>query len=161
MIKNIFLILAIAVAAAVSVAAQGSDDSAFKTIVKQMTDAQADYDAAALDKLYTADFIEISPAGEFDPREKVLRFYRPELKPDPAKMVVAVDASEYSIRNYGKTAVVIAKLTFNITANGVAIPPRSMRATIVFRNARGTWKIASAQYTGIRPAAAPKPGSSQ
>lgn len=159
MIKNIVLILAVVASAAISITAQGSDDAAFKAIVKQMTDAQTNYDAAALNRIYTEDFIEISPVGEFDPREKVLGFYKPELKPDSTKMAVVVEASEYSIRNYGKTAVVITKLTFKVTANGVEIPPRSMRATIVFRNARGTWKIASAQYTGIRPATALKPGS--
>ena len=136
--------------------AQSSDEAVFKSIVKQMLDAQTAFDAAVLDKIYTADFIEISPAGEFDPRGKVLGFYKPELKPDPAKMKVSVEASEYSIRNYEKTAIVITKLTFNITADGQAAPPRSMRAMAVFRKENGAWKIASVQYTGIRPAP-PKP----
>jgi uncharacterized protein (TIGR02246 family) len=134
--------------------AQKSDDAAFRSIVKQMLDAQTAFDAAALDKIYTADYIEISPAGEFDPREKVLGFYKPELKPDPAKVSVSVEASDFSIRNYEKTAIVITKLTFNVTAEGQQVPPRNMRATVVFRKENGSWKIASVQYTGIRPAQA-------
>jgi hypothetical protein len=37
------------------------------------------------------------------------------------------------------------------------MPPRKMMLTAVCRKERGTWKIASSQYTGIRPPApAPK-----
>jgi uncharacterized protein (TIGR02246 family) len=153
--RSVFIAFLIGVAC-LHLFAQKSDDAALKTLIKQMTDAQIAFDAPGLDKIYTQDFIEISPAGEFDPRDKVLGFYKPESKPDPAKMNVAVDASEYSIRNYDKTAIVITKLTFQVTAEGKQLPPRSMRATIVFRKESGAWKIASVQYTGIRPAQ-PKP----
>ncbi|MEP7214354.1 MAG: nuclear transport factor 2 family protein [Acidobacteriota bacterium] len=152
MLKRSVFIAVFIVAVCCQAFAQKSDDAAFRSIVKQMLDAQTDFDAAALDKIYTADFIEISPAGEFDPREKVLGFYKPELKPDPAKVNVSVDASDFSIRNYEKTAIVITKLTFNVTADGQQVPPRNMRAMAVFRKENGAWKIASVQYTGIRPA---------
>ena len=124
------------------------DDAALKSLIKRMTDAQLTYDAAALDKIFTADYIEISPVGEFDPRDKVLGFYKPELKP-PA--MPTLEISEYSIRNYGKYAIVIAKLTYVMTVNGKPAPPRAMRATYVCRQEKGSWKIASSQYTGIRP----------
>src|SRR5215217_5236707 len=156
MLKRSVFIIILFVAATLPAFAQKSDDAAFRTIVKQMLDAQTAYDAAVLDKIYTADFIEISPLGEFDTRDKVLGFYKPELRPDPAKVNVVVDASEFSIRNYDKAAIVITKLTFQMTAQGQQIPPRNMRAMLVFRKENGTWKIASTQYTGIRPAA-PKP----
>src|ERR1044072_444020 len=67
-------------------AQSSKDDEALKSLVRQMTDAQAAYDAATLDKIFTADYIEISPVGEFDPREKVLGFYKPEMKPPAYKM---------------------------------------------------------------------------
>lgn len=122
-----------------------------------MTDAQQNYDAAALDKILTADYIEISPVGEFDPREKVLGFYKPELKPPAGKISASTELTEFSIRNYGKFAVVITKINYTIVSEGKMLPPRSMRATLVCRNEKGGWKIASAQYTGIRPPpAAPK-----
>src|SRR6476661_11208764 len=124
-LKVLFLVLLLS---CVSVFAQTKDDEALKSLVKQMIDAQADFQPAALDKIYTADYIEISPLGEFDPREKVLGFYKPELRPDPAKVMVAVDASDFSIRNYDKTALVITKLTFQVTAQGQKVPPREMRA---------------------------------
>ena len=53
-----------------------------------MTDAQTNFQPDALDKILTADYIEISPLGEFDPREKVLGFYKPELKPPAGKISV-------------------------------------------------------------------------
>jgi ketosteroid isomerase-like protein len=121
------------------------------SVVKQMVDAQGAFDMAALEKLTTADYIEISPLGEFDPREKMLGFYKPELK--PKNMEIKNDADEFSIRDYGKFAIVIVRLNFLITSDGKTAPPRSMRATYVCRKEKNAWKIASAHYTGIRPSA--------
>jgi ketosteroid isomerase-like protein len=135
----------------ITASAQSKDDETLKSLVKQMTGAQQNYDAGALDKMLTADYIEISPAGEFDAREKVLGFYKPELKPPAEKMSATVEATEFSIRNYKDFAVVIVRLNYAITSEGKPLPPRSIRATIVCRKEKGEWKIASAQYTGIRP----------
>ena len=135
----------------VSVFAQTKEDDALKSLVKQFADAQTAYDATTLDKLFTADYIEISPAGEFDPREKVLGFYKPELKPPADKMTAQTEATEFSIRVYDKFAVLIARFNYTITSDGKQMPSRSMRATIVCRKEKGAWKIVSAQYTGIRP----------
>jgi len=143
----IFLLLL----SSVSAFAQSSkDDAALKSLVKQMTDAQSNYDAAALDRILTADYIEISPVGEFDPREKVLGFYKPELKPPADKMTAGVEATDFSIRVYDKFAIVIARFNYAITADGKPLPPRSIRATLVCKKEKNAWKIASAQYTGIR-----------
>lgn len=127
-------------------------DAAISTLIKRMTDAQTSFDQKALDAVLTADFIEISPAGEFDTRAKVLSFYTPEAKAAQSQITTTVEPSELSTRYYGKIAVAIVKLTFSIKANGQTLPPRSMRATIVCRKDNGAWKIASTQYTGIRPA---------
>jgi uncharacterized protein (TIGR02246 family) len=127
------------------------DDEALKSLVKQMTVAQSAYDAATLDKIFASDYIEISPVGEFDPREKVLGFYKPELKPPAGKMSATTEADEFSIRVYDKFAVVIARFNYTITSEGKTMPPRSIRATLVCRKEKGAWKIVSTQYTGIRP----------
>jgi ketosteroid isomerase-like protein len=130
--------------------AQTKDETAVIGLVKQMTGAQIKYDAAALDKIFTPDYIEISPKGEFDPREKVLGFYKPENDPGD-KFKAAVDATASSFRQYGKIAVLIVQLNYIMTADGKSLPPRSMRATFVCLKDKGQWKIASAQYTGIPP----------
>ena len=133
------------------------DDQALKSLVNQMVNAQTDYDAKTLDNIFTADYIEISPVGEFDPREKVLGFYNAEAKAASAGMTAKVEASEHSIRSYGKFAVVIVRLNYKMTAGGKELPPRSIRATYVMKKEKDVWKIASAQYTGIRPPQPPKP----
>ena len=136
-----------------SVAAQSvnRDDEALKALLKQMTDAQAAFDAPALDRIFTADYIEISPAGEFDPRDKVLGFYKPSAKPPVGTMTVTLNITDHSIRTYDKFAVVIARLDYTINNGGSVPMPRSMRITAVMRKEKGAWKIASTQYTGIRP----------
>lgn len=149
------VLLFILLFSSVSVFAQSKDEAALKTLIGQMTDAQQNYNAAALDKILTADYIEISPVGEFDPREKVLGFYKPELKPPADKMSAKVAADEFSIRVYDKFAVVIARLNYTVTSEGKTLPPRSIRATFVCKKDGKTWKIASAQYTGIRQMQAP------
>lgn len=85
----------------VSIFAQTKDDAALKNLIKQMTDAQTNFQPATLDKILTADYIEISPLGEFDTRDKVLKFYKPELKPSADKMSATVEAIDFSIRSYG------------------------------------------------------------
>lgn len=150
------LFLFILLFSTVSVFAQSKEDAALRTLINQLTDAQQNYKPDALDKLLTADYIEISPVGEFDPREKVLGFYKPELKPPADKMSAKVAADEFSIRIYDKFAVVIVRLNYEITSEGKTLPPRSIRATFVCKKDGKDWKIASAQYTGIRQAQPPK-----
>jgi hypothetical protein len=48
------------------------DGQALTALVQQMTDAQSKFDPATLKRIYALDFIEISPIGEVDPREKPL-----------------------------------------------------------------------------------------
>ncbi len=116
-----------------------------------MTDAQTNFQPQILDRILADDYIEISPVGEFDTREKVLGFYKPELKPPSGKMSATVAADEFSIRRYGKFAVVIARLNYLLTDAGKTLPPRRVRVTLVCRKEKTAWKIASVQYTGIRP----------
>ncbi|MEP6945653.1 MAG: nuclear transport factor 2 family protein [Acidobacteriota bacterium] len=125
-------------------------------MVNQMVNAQTEYDAKALDAILTADYIEISPLGEFDPREKVLGFYTPEAKSAAAAVNASAEATEHSIRDYGKFAIVIARLNYSMTVDGKPLPPRSIRVTYLMRKEMNGWKIASAQYTGIRPPQPPK-----
>ena len=145
------ILIFVVILSCVSAFAQSKDETALKNLVRQMTTAQTDFQPDTLDKILTADYIEISPLGEFDTREKVLGFYKPEMKPPADKMSVNVEATDFSIRNYGKFAVVIAQLNYSMTNEGKPLPPRSIRVTYVCRMEKGAWKIASAQYTGIRP----------
>jgi ketosteroid isomerase-like protein len=147
----IFLLLFIFSCSLTFAQTQGKEDAKLMALVRQMIDAQTSYQPDALNKIFASDYIEISPVGEFDPREKVLGFYKPEMKPDPSKMSATVEATDFSIRSYDKFAIVITRLNFTRIVEGRTLPPISMRATIVCRKEKGEWKIASVQYTGIRP----------
>lgn len=130
---------------------RNSDEQIVTNLVKQMTDAQSKFDPATLERIYAADFIEISPIGEVDPREKTIGFYKPEVNPDRDKAKPTVTTDEFLIRRYGNFAVVITRVTFAPAGNEPsARPPFSMRVTLVCRKEKGAWKISSAQYTGIR-----------
>lgn len=128
---------------------QSKDEPELMALVRQMTEAQTKFDAATLAKIYTSDFIEISPVGEVDPREKTIGFYKPEAKP-PGDLNVSVTVDEFLIRTYGNIAVVIARVNYaSVTPS--PRPPFSVRATFVCRKEKGVWRIGSSQYTAIRP----------
>ncbi len=132
------------------------NENDLRGLVMKMTAAQLNYDPDALDKIYANDFIEISPVGEVDPRAKTIGFYKPEVNRGRPNQEMTVAANEFSIRTYGKSAVVIAKLTFSPTGNQAASrPPFSFRVTLLCRKLHGAWKIVSSQYTGIRLAGTP------
>lgn len=126
--------------------------------VENFIAAQISYDQKALQTLLAPDYLEVSPLGEVDQRDKVIGFYSAEAKAEASKQPIVVDASEESIRNYGTFAVVILKLTYTIQNEEKKAISRAMRATILLRKIGKDWKIASTQVTGIRPPmpAAPK-----
>ena len=138
--------------------APNKTEASLKTLIDQMTTAQSSYDTATLERILTADYIEISPVGEFDPRVEVIGFYSPEAKAAMNGMSVTTQEDFRSIRIYGNTAVVITELSFLMSKDGKTAPPRKMMLTAVCRKENGNWKIASTQYTGIRP---PTPAASQ
>lgn len=103
--------------------------------------AERDFDQAALTRLTAPDFVEISPVGEVDPRDKVIGFYAPEQRREAPPVTV----SDRTVRRFADTAVVTARLGFG---------PMALRAVYVARNGRDGWRLVSAQYTPIR---GPKP----
>lgn len=138
-----------------------NDEQALKQIVGKMLEAQVAFDPASLDNLFTADYVEISPAGEFDSRANVLTSYSPAVKAGRGAMAVSAEAVDHSIRVYDNFAIVIAQFNFTITVGGKPIPARNMRVTMVFRKQKGDWKLASAQYTGIWIPEPPAPPAKQ
>ena len=120
-------------------------------LVRQMAEAQKNYDAAKLDEILAPDYVEISPAGEVDPRAKVLGFYAPERKSARQGELVSYELDEITSRIYGDTAIVVARLPFTMKTPDGQSMTRALRCTFVCRKTRGKWRIASAHYTGIRP----------
>jgi uncharacterized protein (TIGR02246 family) len=153
--SNCFLIFLITIfCGVICVTAQtkavlNADEKNLTALIKQAIDAQASFDAAALDRIYASDYVEISPVGEVDLRDKAIGFYK--LQDPKGIMKTTSAADEFSVRNYGNFAIIIARIIFSQTGN--EMPARalaSFRATYVCRKEKGKWKISSVQVTGIR-----------
>jgi hypothetical protein len=145
-VRNLLLITVVALASAAA-QAEESPQQALLQLVQSYSDAQIGFEPQKIDAVVTRDFIEVSPAGEVDPREKVLGFYEPSKKKgDPQRFV----ATEPVVRIFGNAASVIVNLTGSATVNGEK-RSFSFRAGYLAVKEGGQWKLASAQYTGIRP----------
>jgi ketosteroid isomerase-like protein len=133
--------------------AQAATDTAAPVteLVQRFTSAQAAMDAPTLAALTADNYIEVSPVGEVDPREKMLTFY----VKDDKRSLPAMKVEDSTTRVLGDTAVVIAKITYSRVIEG---QPRdfSLRSTFVAAKTGGTWKLVSAQYTPIRPPMNPR-----
>lgn len=125
---------------------QVEGDAALTRLVDSFTQAQRDYDPAALARLTTPDYVEVSPIGEVDTREEVLGFYAPEKK-RPARVLTI---SEHLVRRDGNDAVVIVKLGFIAPGPGGTMRAVAMRASFVARRAGRTWRLAATHYTPVR-----------
>ncbi len=114
-----------------------------KPLVDRFTAAQVNFDAATLRDLTTPDYVEVSPVGDVDPRDKMLGFYSPEAKAQAPSATASV--SEYSIRVFDKTAVVIAKVTFQMKGPDGKERTSYMRDTFICRQTDHGWKLFSVQ----------------
>ena len=96
--------------------------------------------------LTTDDYVEISPIGEIDPRDKMLGFY------DPAKKVEgpAMTVSDTNVRMVGRdTAIAVTTISYSLPGKDGSRAV-SIRAVFVAERDGRMWKLASAQYTPIR-----------
>lgn len=116
-------------------------------VIEQMVAAQQNFDSAALGQVLTADYVEVSPVGEVDEREKVLAFYAPEAKGKTPLPTITVTEPHFRIQ--ADSAVVIVRENIEIKV-GEQARTMALRAGFTLRKENGKWLVASAQYTGIR-----------
>jgi ketosteroid isomerase-like protein len=154
--KYIFSVLVLAfiiVNAATASQAQNNapDREQIISLINKMGEAQMNYDVARLAECLSEDYLEVSPAGDADPRAKVLGFYTPEEKTKNAARgeLLSREFAEVSIRFYDKIAIVTARMPF-VMKVGEQKHERSFRCTFVCRKSKGKWLIVSSHYTGIR-----------
>lgn len=124
-----------------------STEKELVAVIEKMIAAQQNFDPAALGSVLTADYVEVSPVGEVDEREKVLSFYTPEATGKSSSPTITV--TEPHFRIHADSAVVIVRENIVIKV-GEQSREMAMRATCTFRKEHGKWLIGSAQYTGIR-----------
>lgn len=108
--------------------------------------AQHDFDQDQLRALTADDYVEISPIGEVDPREKMIGFYDPAKKAEGPSMTIG----ERTIRMIGgDNAIAVTSIAFAVPSKD---GPRmvALRTVFVAHRERGRWKLVSAQYTPIR-----------
>jgi len=125
--------------------------TAVTDLVQRFTAAQTAMDVPTLAALTADNYVEISPLGEVDPRDKMLGFYKKDDKRPP---LPTVTLDEITTRQFGDTAVVTAKLSFTRTVEGQA-RTFSMRSSFVAAKTGGSWKLVSSQYTPMRPPSSP------
>ena len=148
---NILLAVILAIAAT---QASSSPERAVVAVVQQLADAQRTFDQAALDRLLTADYVEVSPVGDVDARAKVIGFYSADAKAkSPEVSSIVID--EPNVRVDGNHALVIVRQTTTVGPAG-ASRAVVMRVTAHLRRSGNEWRIASTHYTGIRQAAKPQ-----
>lgn len=148
------ILLAVIVAIAPPQAASSPAERAVVAVVQQLADAQRTFDQAALDRLLTADYVEVSPVGDVDERARVIGFYSADAKAKgPPVSSIVID--EPNVRIDGNHALVIVRQTTNVGPAG-ASRAVVMRVTAHLRRSGNEWRIASTHYTGIRPAAKPQ-----
>jgi ketosteroid isomerase-like protein len=120
-------------------------------LIERLHQSQAAYDQNALESILAEDYVEISPKGALDERSKVLGFYNGEARERDGNPSVTFKTSDVSVRLYGKFAIVVEHLEFRTRLDGRAADVSAhMRATLVCRRDKQGWKVASAQYTGIK-----------
>ncbi|RDE07407.1 nuclear transport factor 2 family protein [Sphingomonas aracearum] len=124
----------LAASPAVAAEAKASDPA---QLVDAFIAAQRSFDQAALARLTAPEYVEISPLGDFDPREKMLGFYAADKK----QPVPEITVSEREVVMLGDTAIVTARL---------AIGPRAVRAGYVAHKDKAGWRLVSAQFTPVR-----------
>lgn len=134
-----------------STALAADEHAAVLSLVQQHVKAQTDFDVPALTALTADNYVEVSPLGDVDPREKMLAFYAADKK--TAAPVITLE--EPLVRVSGDTAVAIAKLAMTVTVGGQQ-RPLALRASYVAKKEGGAWKLLSAHYSGIAPKKAPQ-----
>jgi hypothetical protein len=123
-----------------------SNDPSILGLVERFTAAQAAMDPSTLQALTTGEYVEVSPAGEVDPREKMLGFYGSDAK--RAATTVTVDDS--TVRVMGASAILIARVTYTTMVED-GLRKAQFRASFIAQRAADGWRLAGAHYTPIRP----------
>ena len=137
-----------AAAVAAPDAGQGPDAAAVSDLVNKFIEAQVQADAATLRALTAEQYVEISPLGEVDPREKMLGFYVKV----PGRVPPVTFADERTVAVFGDSAMVTARMNITRTIEGQA-RTYGLRMRYVAHKEGGQWKLISMQATPIRPPA--------
>jgi ketosteroid isomerase-like protein len=145
------LLGAVLLAASTAVAQPASSPTPSQTVatvVQRFTHAQFSFDLPALKELIADDYVEVSPVGDVDPRDKMLGFYAPENRIDGPALTV----DDVQVRIYGATAVAIARLSYAMNGSDGKPHPVQMRGMFVARTTPSGWRLVSTAFTPMSTA---------
>jgi ketosteroid isomerase-like protein len=118
-----------------------SVEQAILQIDQERIQAQIGADAAALDRIYAADFIGIGPSGKLRNKTQVLSdFTSGELK------FQTITTSDVEVRVYGNTAVETGISIMDGQDKGKTVP-RDNRFTRVWVKENGHWQLVANHYS--------------
>ena len=117
-------------------------------LVRSFINAQHDFDLDRIKALTSDDYVEVSPLGDVDPREKMLSFYAPDKKV-AAPPIRMDDATVTMVGDRG--AIILTTVSYDIAVPGQPARTASLRAVFVAERTGTVWKLVSAQYTPVRP----------
>lgn len=133
------------------------DDEVVISVAKKAVEAQENYDPATLGKVYASDYIEISPKGEIDVREKAIGFYKVADVEKAKSKTPRYILDEFKVRHYGKYAIVISRFSVGSKTDSQQKPNPVGLVIYALRKEKAEWKIYSAQFTPFPPPPRPQP----
>jgi ketosteroid isomerase-like protein len=145
--------LAVAATDRAGTAAQAKPDAdVVAAETRRYFDAVRRNDAATLESLFAADYLEVSPLGQVDKRAQVIGFYKTAARAQSgqASELAAVALDDLSVRVFGDVVVVVVRESFTLQDAGTPVV-RPIRSTLVWRRMGGTWWLVSSHHTAIRP----------
>ena len=147
----VIAVLAFSAASSIALAQEQSaptnQDSGVEQVIRQLDheriQAQIGANAAALDRIYAADFIGIGPSGTVRTKPKVLSdFTSGSLK------FQSITTEDVLVRVYGNTAVDTGRSTMIGQDKGKAVP-RDNRFTRVWIKEAGRWRLVANHYSPL------------
>ena len=122
---------------------RGSIEQVIRQLDHERIQAQIDADAAALERIYAADFIGVGPSGAVRTKPQVISDSTSgELK------FQSITTDEVQVRIYGNTAVETGRSTMNGQDRGKAVP-RDNRFTRVWVKQQGHWRLVLNHYSPL------------
>jgi uncharacterized protein (TIGR02246 family) len=125
-------------------AARNDEEEAVHKVVDEIVAAIDRNDADAFDRLSTADYTFVNPAGRVWNKKQYLELIR-----SGTLKVESYTRDEESIRLYANTAVVIYRSTPKGTFKGQELITNQRRVTTIFIKQGGHWLTAGRQSTPI------------
>jgi ketosteroid isomerase-like protein len=150
MMRGVRWMLAVGlVAVVVPMRAQQGGEAEVKALITKYLAAEQAFDSAALAKLVTPGYFEISPVGEYDDHDRFLGFYTADKRVEYPPSTI----SEEHVEMFGGGSGAVYSFKIAYAMKNPDGSPRSMeiRCTyVVHREGDGVWKVVSAVSTPVR-----------